>query len=353
MATWIFIRRLMAAFIIDTKVSTLLLTAVFYYAASLMLMTLAGEAAIVKKHFFFYYLVVTGSSVGYGDLAPKTIMGRYIVALWVIPMGLLLFGVVIARLSLWVSGVATMTRQGLNTIKMRNHIVIIGWNEQRTYRLIELLHSEANGKSIEIILCVTNDIENPMPGKIGFVRVDAFTNEEAMERCSLAEAERIIIDSEADDVTLTTALFCRQLNPACHKTAYFKDESIAKLLKTHCPKVECVPSVAVEMLAKATLDPGSSQVTMQLLDSTAGITQYSSKLSIDGTLSYAQLLRHLYLQWNATLLGIKHTAADRIDLNADKTTEVTADDIIYYISTSRLDDSALMESLNQLPRNAV
>lgn len=351
MATWIFIRRLMAAFIIDTKFSTLLLTAIFYYAVSLFLMTLAGETKLVEKHFFFYYLVVTGSSVGYGDLAPQTLMGRYIAALWVIPMGLLLFGVVIARLSIWVSGVATMTRQGLNTLKMQNHIVIIGWNERRTLRLIELLHSEANGKAIEIVLCVTSEIENPMPGKIGFVRVDTYTNREAMERCSLAEAGRIIIDNEADDVTLTTALFCRQINPDCHKTAYFKDESIAQLLKTHCPKVECVPSVAVEMLAKATLDPGSSQVTMQLLDSTAGITQYSSELRIEGALSYAQLLRHLYLEWNATLLGIKSAAAEAVSLNADKATAVASGDTIYYISTARLDDNTLMKSLNQLPRN--
>ncbi len=82
---------------------TILIALSFYTVSSWCLMALAGEDALTNSTDFIYWLVVTGSTVGYGDLSPTTAAGKYIVSLYVIPVGLSFFALVIGRVASWVS----------------------------------------------------------------------------------------------------------------------------------------------------------------------------------------------------------------------------------------------------------
>jgi hypothetical protein len=58
-------------------------------------------------------------------------------------------------------------------------------------------------------------------------------------------------------------------------SAYQWRKGISQLLHHHCPNIECTPSVAVELMVKAAMDPGSSALHRQLLSADEGMTQYS------------------------------------------------------------------------------
>ncbi|MCW8127132.1 potassium channel family protein [Microbulbifer halophilus] len=332
------VRRLMASLFIRANVITVLLLVAGYGVSSYLLMAAAGEADIVASENFIYWLVVTGSTVGYGDFSPVTPAGKWAVTLWVIPLGLSLFAMVLTRMGFAISEFVQRGKKGLRTMNHENHTVIIGWNGARTLRLIELLLSKTNGDASELVLCVEADIENPMPGRIDFVRVESFSHAETMDRASLDKAARIIIDNPLDDVTLTIALFCDKVSPDSHKTAYFQDETVGELLRSHCPKIECIPSVAVELLAKSSLDPGSARLHRQLLDSTYGMTQYSVQYGGETPLPVGALFDHFKHGLSATLVGVRRDGEQKIDINPGLDENVVRGDTLYYIAAARLDD---------------
>lgn len=330
------VRRLLASLFLRASVTTVLAATAVYVLGCYVLLSVAGEADIVAPENFFYWLVVTASTVGYGDFSPTTPSGKLAVSLWVIPLGLSLFAMIVTRVGFGISEFVQRGKKGLRKMKHEHHTVIIGWNGARTLRLIELLLSKTNGDASDIVLCVEADIENPMPHKIDFVRVESFSHAESMQRASLDKAARVIIDNPLDDVTLTTALFCDKLSPNSHKTAYFQDENVGELLRAHCPNIECIPSVAVEMLAKSSLDPGSARLHRQLLDSTYGMTQYSVVYQGAEPLSAGALFDHFKHELAATLIGVRRTGEQKIAINPGLNENVAAGDTVYYIAAERL-----------------
>jgi voltage-gated potassium channel len=334
------LRRLLASLFVEARAQTLLLATAIYVAGCYSMFALAGEHELLAPGDFFYWLVVTASTVGYGDLSPLSPEGKLVVSLWVIPFGLSLFAMVVTRAGLTLSEFALRGKKGLRMLNHEDHTVIIGWNGTRTLRLIELLLSKSNGRHADIVLCVEAEIENPLPGKIDFVRVEAFSHAESMARACLDRAERIIIDTPLDDVTLTTALFCDKVSPHSHKTAYFQDETVGELLRSHCPNIECIPSVAVELLAKSSLDPGSARLHRQLLDSTYGMTQYSVEYRGDRTLRIATLFDHFKHNLAATLIGLRRQGVETIDLNPSLDGDVESGDTLYYIARGRLKEQS-------------
>ncbi|MBB3063447.1 ion channel [Microbulbifer rhizosphaerae] len=341
------VRRLLASLFIRANLSTVIFAVALYAATCYLLLSAAGETEIVARENFLYWLVVTASTVGYGDYSPATPMGKLAVSLWVIPMGLSLFAMVITKVGFAISDFAHRGKKGLRMINLKNHTVIIGWNGPRTLRLVELLLAKTNGDAGHVVLCVDAEIENPLPERIDFVRVESFSHAETMQRAALDRASRIIIDNPLDDVTLTTALYCDKVSPDSHKTAYFQDESVGELLRAHCPKIECIPSVAVELLAKSSLDPGSARLHRQLLDSTYGMTQYSVPYQGEAALPVGGLFDHFKHNLAATLIGVRRAGEQKVDINPALDETVEKGDTLYYISAERLDEKRCFAIKNQ------
>lgn len=317
---------------------SIVLAIAFYILSSWLLLSLSGEKALVSSGDFIYWIMVTASTVGYGDLSPSTIAGKYVVALYVIPLGLSLFGLAIGRLAAYVADQWRKGVQGLKTINVENHILVIGWNTARTVYLVKLLLRELEDQTEDkkVVLCVRTDIENPLPGLIGFVKVSSYNHVEEMARSSIDKASCIIIDSSDDDVTMTTALFCHQYNPKAHTIAYFQEEQLGKLLKSHCPNIECMPSVAVEMMAKSAADPGSSLLHHQLLAVDQGMTQYSMPYSGEKAIPFGQLFVGLKKSYDATLIAISHHGPEAIVLNPSLSETIKPGCTLYYIADDRV-----------------
>ena len=319
---------------------TIVLALLFYALSSRLLLFLANEEALLPWPDFIYWLMVTGSTVGYGDLSPVTPQGKYIVSLYIIPVGLSLFAMILGRIINWVSTQWRKGVKGLKNIDVSNHILVIGWNGQRTIQLLNLLLKEKQSaeQPLDIVLCVQADIENPMPGKVQFVKVGSFNKDQDMDKASVANADVIIIDNPADDMTMTTSLYCHQRNADCHMLAYFQDESLVQLLQSHCPNIECTPSVAVEMLAKSAFDPGSSTLHHDLINvGDSGQAQYSATVPLStDMMSINQVFNGLKHHFSATLIAKQTAGKGKIELNPSFEESLQGGDKIYYIAKDRL-----------------
>ncbi len=340
MSPWIKLRKIMMQYFAESRWYTIVGATGFYAVTSYWLLYAAGEHALIENTDFIYWLAVTASTVGYGDLSPTTPSGKLIVALYVIPLGLSIFAMVVGRFATWVTLQWKKGVMGMNSLHLDKHILVIGWNAQRTMLLLDLILKERDAMSErpDIVLCVKADITNPMPGSIEFVKVESFNKDEDMDRACVANARTILIDNPQDDVTMTTALYCSKRNPGAHQVAYFNDDSLVGLLQDHCPKVECTPSVAIEMLVKAAFDPGSSVLHHDLLSIDEGQAQFSVKIPENRQeISVAKLFVNLKRKHDAIFIGYAPNGHVKdMVVNPPFETTLNAGDTLFYIAERRI-----------------
>lgn len=342
MQSWQRVKKIMLRYFSELRWYSVIFLMIFYIISSYLLLYLSDEYSLLAFNDFFYWLIVTGSTVGYGDMSPSTTLGKWVVAIWVIPVGLSIFALILGRIATWVGNQWQKGAKGLATLNVKNHILLLGWNGHRTEQLLKLLLIEKQNFTSKptIVLCVRADISNPMPGEVEFVKVNSFNHDEDMDRACIAHAATILIDNPEDDLTMTSALYCSQRNKSAHKVAYFKDESLGKLLQIHCPEIECTPSVAVEMIAKSAFDPGSSLLHHDLLNVNEGQAQYSvtipnkaPKLTVD------DIFQKLKTQYNAIFIGISEAANKQaIKVNPPLDQALQNGDKIFYIAENRIND---------------
>lgn len=302
---------------------------------------LAGEPQLTELNIFFYWMMTVGSTVGFGDFSPQTTAGRWITALWVFPVALSIFAVLITKLGMVASHIIQQQRRGLRMLDLTDHFVVIGWNDRRTIQLIELLAHKSNGNNTDIVLVVDKAMEKPDSAALRninfhFVYTERYTQDEGMRRACLDKARAIIIDTLCDNDTLTIALYCNKVSPNSHKTAYFQAEEVGDLLKSQCQKITCIPSVSVEMMAKSSMDPGSERLIRQLLDTRYGENQYALDVPMGVSMPYMDVFVMLKQRHNATLVGVRKAGHEKITVNADHDDHVEAGDTLYYIAASRL-----------------
>ncbi|MDN3525259.1 potassium channel family protein [Halomonas sabkhae] len=334
------VKQLVVRHFIEFKWYNLLLALLFYLLASWVLMWLSGEREIASPDHFFYWIVVTASTVGYGDFSPVTSAGRWVTSLFVIPLGLGLFGILIGRMAAHISFLWRKGVMGLDSLDYDQHILVIGWNEEHTLQLLRLLLRELDYHADKrpLALCVRTEMENPIPDRIGFVRVSSFTGEEAMRRTGVERAARIIIDCQDDDATSSAALFVCNANPDAHVITYFHNQHMGQLLKRHLPNIEPMPSVATEMLAKAAMDPGSSRVQHELLSVDQGMTQYSIEYAGQHSVELKTLFHLFKERYDATLIGVAASHRDPISINPSLAMSVAPGAVLYYIADERIND---------------
>lgn len=348
MALWYVLQRWAKKNLSALTWQNFLILIALYCLLAWLLLSCAGETELTQPwSTFFYFLIVTASTVGYGDLSPSTTFGHWVVSLFVIPGGVSLFAMLLGRMAQFFVTSWRKAVTGRKYLKMENHILVIGWHEQRTLSLLHMLLHEEEGRR-PIVLCTKADIENPLPGKIDFVRVTNYTCEHTMPRANIEKASCFVVDTLADDITLTAALFVANLNPKADLIAYFEDTSLSRLLKLHCPKAECVPSVSVELLAKSAVDPGSSKLHQELIRADKGMTQYAAIYPKKAEkIKVSDVFLYLKEQHDAILIALDHGAG--IELNPSLDAYIQPGSKVFYIADERVDDLSWPEVNNDNP----
>ena len=288
---------------------------------------------------FWYFYVTTATTVGYGDITPKTDAGRLLTTLWIMPGGIVLFTLGIAKFVQFIADRWRRRMRGeFDYSHLTGHLVILGWRGSQTSRMIGEIIGDVGADAREIVLCTTQDINNPLPDLVKFVRDEALNSSGLLRRAGVHHAAVIIAHSRDDNDTLAAALSAAAVNRNAHIVAYFEQQSVADLLTAHCPRAEAMVSMSMEMMVRAAQDPGSSRVQQDLLSVVTGQTQFSMKLPADAPgVPYGALLAQLKERHNATLIAVADDAFGKgLELNAPADRAVNAGAVIYYIAANRI-----------------
>ena len=326
--------------IVGLSWDTVLVLAACHFAISWALIALAGGEEIAEGGKFWYFYATTATTVGYGDYSPSTWPGRLFTVLWIMPGGIALFTMIIAKALQQVSDRWSKSVRGQSSYEnLVDHIVILGWHGFRTQRMIDQLRGDIAEKDRQIVLCTVQAIENPMSGQVHFVRGAELNTPDVLTRAGVATAGYIIALGHDDSETLAAALGAAAVNHDAHIVAYFDHESFADLLKSHCAHAECTVSLSIELMVRSAQDPGSSRVQRQLLSTLEGPTQFSLKVPEDAnTVGYGALFATLKENHDATLIGVAESAlGDDLILNAPWGHRINPGTIVYFLAARRIE----------------
>jgi len=305
-----------------------------HFVCSYTLLWAAAEVPLLPWDVFWYFYITTATTVGYGDLSPATSAGRYVVTLFIMPGGIILFTTLLAKMIQDVTDAWRKRMKGLKDYAhITGHIAVVGWREQRTMRMVQLIRGDISEQR-EIIL-LADLPENPLPDQLSFVQSAHLSAPEAIQRAGIPQASLVIVLGQDDNESLTAALAVAAIYDK-HLVVYFEQASYAQLLKQHCPNAEAVVSLSAEYTVRVAQDPGSSHVVSQLLSNLEGQTQYCLQVpEQQATIRYGQLFQFFKSKYDATLLGLS-TQKNKIQLNPPITTLVTPGTVLYFMAAKRL-----------------
>ncbi|MFF0922433.1 ion channel [Rhizobium leguminosarum] len=322
--------------------SALFVILVIHLVASYLLFMLAGEGDLVGNPVdFLYYYMVTATTVGYGDLSPKSGLGRLIAVLFVLPGGIAIFTAVLGKLLTTIGTIWRNRMRGLGDYSERaGHIIVLGWQEGQTYQTLRLLHAERQANEPMSVLVAKDLPENPASNYADYIRTERLADADALVRAGVAQARAIIARGANDDETLAAVLIAEDHAPNAHIVAYFADDRTAQTVKQRRPRVEAVGSLAEELLSRSARDPGSSEIAARLLSAASTDTAFSLPVPpLQTPLLYGNVFLSLKRQHNVTLVGM--LSQGMTDLNCRDEAPLRGGETLYYISGMRLDPAAI------------
>ena len=226
-----------------------------------------------------WWTIVTITTVGYGDFFPLSLPGR-ILAIIIMFFGIGLISVLTGSISSIFTTKKIMEGRGLENLKLKNHIVICGWNSNVEKVLSNISKLSIESKTVNIAMI--NDMsEDQMNGiiarfnsetlKIHFVRGD-YALETILNKACIEEAKSAVIISDDtvendDDKTILTVLTIKNKLPKLKVIAHVSQQDKLPYLK-RAKADEVIVNDTYESFMAAThvLEPGVPQAVNQLLD---------------------------------------------------------------------------------------
>ena len=232
-----------------------------------------------------WWSLVTITTVGYGDVTPKTIGGRFVgVALMV--GGLLSFSLVTATVASIFIGRKIRRERGLEIIKETNHILVLGWHYDGEALLDQLLRRLPPSVPVVLVNQLNPEEMDSMRVKYPnneplFVWGD-YSREEVLLRANVRLAQKAIIlagrqegetAAEVDQRTLLTALTLKSLNPKIKILAeLLRPENESYLERAGAEQILIRGQYDSAILAGAISSPGLFMVLDALLNAEEGYT---------------------------------------------------------------------------------
>ncbi|MCX7634189.1 MAG: ion channel [Syntrophales bacterium] len=247
--------------------------AVFYFEG------LEANANINSVWDGVWWAVVTMGTVGYGDKYPVTAGGRVV--------GILLIFSGIGLMSLFTATIASVfverrikEGKGLDKVKIKDHIIICGWNQHTEETLQGLtVYGKRNDVDIVLINELSVDDIDTLRMKYGkyklkFLRGN-YVHEDVLVRANVAKAAFVLIMADTsgnhprdriDERTTLAALAVKSLAPNVKTIAELLDgENKAHLKRANVDEIIVRGEHVGSLLAAAVHSPGLPRAVSQIM----------------------------------------------------------------------------------------
>ncbi|MGV8059457.1 MAG: potassium channel family protein [Smithellaceae bacterium] len=247
--------------------------AVFYFEHT------ETEANIHSLWDSFWWAIVTVGTVGYGDKYPVSVAGRLV--------GLLLIFSGVGLMSLLTATIASVfvekkikEEKGLDTVKVKNHIVICGWN-QHTEEVLQGLTNSGSLEDTSVVLINELSIDEMDAIKIKYQKYELkflrgdYVHEDVLLRANIKKAGFALIMADLsgshsrdriDERTALAALTIKSISPQVKIIAELLDEANKPhLRRTNVDEIIVRGEHLGSLLASAIISPGLPRVLSSIM----------------------------------------------------------------------------------------
>jgi voltage-gated potassium channel len=298
----------------------------------------------------FWLTVVTMTTVGYGDVSPKSIMGRVFVTAVTMVGGI---GVMAYTLSLIATNVIEREfkiMSGLVDLDCTDHILIINCpNEEKVHAIIDELR--VDNRSYEVPIVLISDDFDQCPDQLMrrknffFVKGNSLLRR-ILDRANAEEASQAVIlardpkDGHADGITTQVALALEGMHRRRGKKLYVVAEavnrdSIEPLKTAGVDDVVCLENLVPPILVQSILDPGIPEVISQLSSKLRDHQLYVGELPSGAPQQYGAIKRTLSLADHTNIIPLGLIRDGKPMVNPPDSTAILKNDKLIYIAAKR------------------
>ena len=261
----------------------------------------------------FWWSIVTMTTVGYGDMVPRSDLTKIYVGYPTILLGVVFFGYILSDISTWFFERNRNVRKGLNRMRKKEHIIIIRYvGESRVSSILDEIAKDNSSQNIDIVIIDdTLDEVDPSLG-VAFVRGDPASTA-TLQRANIKEAKSVLIFRkeqsasmhEPDLSNIATVLAIRELNSSIPIITECSDIKYIHLLrKAGSTRTVCLEEMREQIIVQELLDPGVFSILYEITSNVVGNQIYIIKAQPQMQ-KYADVKNFFAHQEGTCLLGIR------------------------------------------------
>lgn len=284
-----------------------------------------------------WWAIVTMTTVGYGDITPRSELTRMLVGYPTILLGVVFVGYVLSDISTKLFEINRTRRRGLKKMQERNHLVIVRYvGEARIKSIVAELGKDRLHFYDNIVLIDdrVQEISNSLA--VHFIYGDPALPE-TLRKANLPHASAVIVlrqpelsEADSDLKNIAAVLAIRALAPSVPVIVECADPAYQQLLdKAGSTHTVCLEGMREKIIVQELLDPGVLSIVHELTTNLSGNQLYLIKTPAQAR-TWQDVKKHY---GNICLLGIRRGNANH--LAPLETFPLVADDRIVCIAQER------------------
>lgn len=294
-----------------TKIATLL----FFILLLAALLYRNFETGIRSLFEAIYFTLVTISTVGYGDITPKTVPGR-VVTMFLIFSGMILISSFTATISSILISKKLKEGQGVSKIKGKNFVILCGWNWKAEGVIGSLISSGIR----DIVLINDNDpvqmntlTDKFTKAEIRFVKGD-FTDINILKKAGVENSSGVLIipDSSnassqgADEKTVFATMTIKSISERIKvHVQLLRNETVPYIQRAKADDYFISDNTVPFFLTSAVSNPGISDVVKKIMDAGDEDTLISADIPPDFVgKTFRELSSHFRTKENSILIAL-------------------------------------------------